>query len=114
MPLIKLETSADFSPEQKSKLLTDLSKTVADVTGKPEAYVMATIQHSDICMSGTTEPAAFADIKGIGGLDPATNKKLSKAVCSLLSKSLEISSDRVYINFTEVAASSWGWNGGTF
>ncbi len=114
MPLLKLETSADLSPEQKDQLLTDLSKTVSDVTGKPETYVMVTIQSSSIAMGGTAGPAAFADIRGIGGLDPATNKNLSEAVCSLLSESLDIAGDRIYLNFTDIAGSNWGWNSGTF
>ena len=114
MPLIKLETSADLSPEQKDQLLADLSKTVSTVTGKPETYVMATVQHSDISMGGTTEPAAFADVRGIGGLDPTTNKNLSEAICSLLADSLGIAGDKVYITFTDIPGSNWGWNSGTF
>lgn len=114
MPLIKLETSVDLSGEQTEKLLSDLSRTVADVTGKPETYVMAIVQKADIMLGGESGPAAFADIRGIGGLDPDTNNKLSAALCELISDSIAVANDKIYLNFTDVAASNWGWNNGTF
>ncbi len=40
--------------------------------------------------------------------------KLSQQVCKLLSDSLGIGPDRVYLNFTDVEAGNWGWNGRTF
>jgi len=42
------------------------------------------------------------------------NRKLSQQVCELLKDSLGFSPDRVYLNFTEVHAGNWGWNGSTF
>ena len=42
------------------------------------------------------------------------NRKLSQQVCRLLEDSLGISPDRVYLNFTDVDAGNWGWNGSTF
>lgn len=114
MPLIKLDTSVELTADQNQKLLSDLSRIVAEVTGKPETYVMATVQHASICMGGSVVPAAFVDVRGIGGLNSAVNKKLSKAICDCLSTSLGIATDKVYLNFTDVSASNWGWNGGTF
>jgi phenylpyruvate tautomerase len=54
------------------------------------------------------------NIRGIGGLTGETNRKLSQQVCKLLSDSLGIGSDRIYLNFTDVEAGNWGWNGSTF
>ena len=65
-------------------------------------------------MSGKSGEAAFVDIRGIGGLNGETNRKLSQQVCTLLLDSLGISPDRVYLNFTDVEAGNWGWNGSTF
>ena len=53
-------------------------------------------------------------LRSIGGLNDDLNRKLSQQVCKLLSDSLGISPDRVYLNFTDVEASNWGWNGSTF
>jgi len=114
MPLLQLKTSAEVSDDNKNQLLAELSGTVASVTGKPESYVMVTIQEADIAMAGTPGPAAFLDIRGIGGLDPSTNKELSSAICTVLTNSLDVPGDRIYMNFTDVSASNWGWNGNTF
>jgi len=114
MPLLQLKTSAEIAPDKKDQLMADLSNAVGNVTGKPEAYIMVTAEHADTCMAGQSCVAAFVDIRGIGGLDPETNKKLSGAICGCLSASLGIEGDKVYINFTDIAASNWGWNSSTF
>jgi len=67
-----------------------------------------------ILMSGKPGDAAFVDIRSIGGVTDEVNRKLSQQVCKLLNDSLGIPPDRVYLNFTDVEASNWGWNGSTF
>ncbi len=114
MPLIKLDLPDSVSEEQITKLLPAISKMLADITGKPEKYVMATIGRMALMMASKPGLAAFADIRGIGGLTPAVNKKLAQALCALLEEILQIAPDRVYINFADVAASNWGFNGCTF
>jgi phenylpyruvate tautomerase len=91
-----------------------LSKTVAEVIGKPQQYVMVTASHAAIQMSGSPGDAAFVDIRSIGGLTGDLNRKLSQKVCQLLHDSLGIPPNRIYLNFTDVKASHWGWNGSTF
>ncbi len=114
MPLLKLETTVPLPEEIGKPLLAALSKAVAATTGKPEQYVMVTAGHSAMVMSGKSGDAAFVDIRGIGGLSGETNRKLSQQVCKLLKDSLGIAPDRVYLNFTDVEAGNWGWNGSTF
>ena len=113
MPLIKLEVS-NVSDEQCNDLLPALSEMLAEITGKPEKYVMATVSKMTSLMAGESGPAAFADIRGIGGWTPAVNKKVSQALCALLKANLQISPDRVYMTFADVPAANWGFNGGTF
>ena len=114
MPLLKLETTVALSEDQRKSLLASLSTAVAGATGKPEQYVMVTVGQAAMLMSGKPGDAAFVDIRGIRGLTGEVNRKLSQQVCKLLQDSLGISSDRVYLNFTEVDAANWGWNGNTF
>lgn len=113
MPLIKLDVS-NASDKQCNDLLPALSRMLAELTGKPEKYVMATVNKMDVMMDGKPGPAAFADIRGIGGWTPAVNKKVSQALCALLKEQLQIPADRVYMTFTDIPASNWGYNGGTF
>jgi phenylpyruvate tautomerase len=114
MPLLKLETTVPLSEEKGKPLLAALSKTVAATIGKPEQYVMVAASQSAMLMSGKAGEAAFLDIRSIGGLNGETNRKLSQQISKLLKDSLGIPSDRVYLNFTDVEAGNWGWNGSTF
>ncbi len=114
MPLLKVETAVVLSDEKRKALLAALSKAVAGTIGKPEQYVMVAIGSGAILMSGEPGDAAFVDIRSIGGLTADVNRKLSQQVCKLLNDSLGIPPDRVYLNFTDVKAGNWGFNGSTF
>jgi phenylpyruvate tautomerase len=116
MPLLKLETTAVVAEDKRASLLAALSRIVAETTGKPEQYVMVTLNlnQAAILMAGKPGGAAFVDIRGIGGLNAKVNSQLSQKISELLKHSLDISPDRIYLNFTDVAAENWGWNGQTF
>ena len=114
MPLLKLETTVALSEEKRKSLLASLSKIVAETIGKPEQYVMVAVGQAAMLMSGDPGDAAFVDIRSIGGLSRDVNRKLSQKICSLLNDLFGISQNRIYLNFTDVEASNWGWNGSTF
>lgn len=114
MPLLALKTSARLSNQQRHDLLAPLSKIVAECIGKPERYVMILVGEDAMMMAGDESPAAYADIRSIGGLNREVNRKLSERVCGLLQEQLGIPPDRVYLGFANVSAENWGWNEGTF
>jgi len=114
MPLLKLEITASLSDDKRKALLAALSRIVAETIGKPEDYVMVTVSQAAILMSGKPGEAAFVDLRSIGGLSHEVNRQLSQKLCRLLHESLGVPESRVYLNFTEVAASNWGWKGATF
>jgi len=114
MPLLKLETTVVIPEDKRSALLASLSKIVTESTGKPEQYVMVTVTQNAILMSGKPDSAAFVDVRGIGGLNAGVNQRMTQQICQLLSDTLGIAPDRTYLNFTEVPAENWGWNGDTF
>jgi phenylpyruvate tautomerase len=114
MPLLKLETTVALADDKKKALLAALSKIVAGTIGKPEQYVMVTVSPAAILMSGKPGDAAFVDIRSIGGLYDNVNRQLAQKVCAALKESLGVPPDRVYLNFTDVSAGNWGWNGETF
>ena len=114
MPLLKLETTVALAENKRQALLTSLSQTLAEVTGKPEQYVMVTASQVAMQMAGKPGDAAFVDIRGIGGLSGDVNRKLSQKLCRLLNESLGVPQNRIYLNFTEFEASNWGWQGNTF
>ncbi len=113
MPLLKLQTSVPVPENQRAELLAALSKIASSAIGKPELYVMAAIETGPILMSGQPGPAAFADVRSIGGLGGSVNTRIAKELCALLQQKLGIPPERVFLNFTEVPGGNWGWNGET-
>ena len=114
MPLLKLQTTAALADEKKDALLAALSKIVAGTIGKPEQYVMVVISPAAILMSGQPGDAAFVDIRSFGGLNDRVNRQLAREISSSLTEMLGVRADRIYLNFTDVPAGNWGWNGDTF
>jgi len=112
MPLLKLQTSVKIADEKE--ILTALSKAVAETTGKPEQYIMVTLEKGSFLMGAEAGNAAFVEVRGIGGIGGETNKKLSQRICGILKEKLGIPENRTYINFLDIPASDWGWNSSTF
>lgn len=114
MPLLMISSSSPVPEGKRKELLAAASKIVAESTGKPEKYVMVTLVDAGVMMAGKEEPAAFADVRSIGGLEREVNQTISQKLGELFQKKLEIPPARVYITFTEVPAANWGYDGGTF
>jgi phenylpyruvate tautomerase PptA (4-oxalocrotonate tautomerase family) len=114
MPLLKLHTSAPVPEGKKNSMMAEASRILSEATGKPEKYTMVTLESADVMMAGKPVAAAYVDIRGIGGFTPAVNKKISGELCAMLKVQLGVDPAAVYITFTDVPASNWGWNGGTF
>jgi phenylpyruvate tautomerase PptA (4-oxalocrotonate tautomerase family) len=114
MPLLKLETTIALADDKRKTLLAALSKIAAGTIGKPEQYVMVVVSPAAILMSGSPGDAAFVDVRSIGSLNDDVNRQLSQKIGALLKESLGVPMDRIYLNFTDVPAASWGWNGDTF
>ena len=114
MPMIRVQTSVKCS-DTKEKIVKGLSGILAQVTGKPERYCFSMIEDDAvIAFAGNIAKGAFIEVKGIGGLTPDVNKKLSAEICAFLKAEAGIDPAAIYINFTDVPGTSWGWNGSTF
>ena len=111
MPFIQINTSSK-SVVDNDLLQKEVSKAVADLTGKPESYVMTMIQSdSQMTFAGSDEPCCFIKLQSIGSLNPSS---MSKSLCELIASKTNIDPDRIYIEFTDVKASNWGFNSSTF
>lgn len=115
MPLIRIVTSAPpLASRARSELLRDLSQTLASLLHKPEAYVMTCLEpQAHMTFAGTEEPACYAELKNMGSLPPELTAELSRVLCSKLSQALGVPQNRMFIEFTEVEAHLFGFNGET-
>ena len=110
MPSINLKTSLKL--EEKNELLKAISSELSSLTGKPENYVMTSIDDGvAMTFSGTSDPCCYVEIKSIGSLNPS---KMSEIFCQIISTQIGIPSERIYIEFSDVPANLWGWDGRTF
>ena len=111
MPLIQIKTSSK-SIIESDLLQKEISKMVAELTGKPETYVMTIVQtNTQMTFAGSDEPCCLIKLKSIGSLNPTS---MSKSLCDLIASKTNIKTNRIYIEFIDVKASNWGFNSSTF
>jgi phenylpyruvate tautomerase PptA (4-oxalocrotonate tautomerase family) len=114
MPTLRILTNTEVFPEDRPGLLARASHTVAELLGKPESYVMVILEDGrDMLFAGTRAPAAYLELKSLG-LAGTKTAGYSRALCALLTATVDIPAERVYIEFAAPPAHLFGWNGGTF
>jgi phenylpyruvate tautomerase len=114
MPYLKLNTNVTITNQQSPQLLSKLSKLMAQETSKPERYVMVELmENKTMLFAGTNEPLAYLECKSIG-LSASQAKTISATVSGVITDSLQVKADRIYIEFSNCPGEFWGWNGSTF
>jgi phenylpyruvate tautomerase len=114
LPLLKITTSTRPSPASE-KFLTSLSALVAELIGKPESFVMTSIEHPAVMtFGGTTEPTCYAELKNVGRFRPEHTKRIAAVLSEQLSAGLGVAKARIYIEFGDAEGYLWGHNGETF
>jgi phenylpyruvate tautomerase len=114
MPLLKLQTNRIPDSVDRPALLQQLSAAVADLLGKPERYVMVSLEHNPrMLFAGNDAPLAYLELKSIG-LPGERTGEFSSALSNIVGETLDIPPERVYIEFADAQRHLWGWNGGTF
>jgi len=114
MPFLKIRTNQRLDESATKSLASRASATVAELLGKPESYVMVSIETgADMLFAGTDEPLAYLELKSIG-LSPSITAPASRALCDLVAGETGVATNRIYIEFTDAPRHLWGWNGGTF
>jgi len=114
MPFLKIQTNQTIQATLSESLIKLASGEVAKLLGKPESYVLVSLEYnSAMCFAGTDAPLAYLELKSIGLPESAT-QKLSEALCDLVQNQLGVDRNRIYIEFADASRAMWGWNGGTF
>ncbi|MDT8387433.1 MAG: phenylpyruvate tautomerase MIF-related protein [Thiogranum sp.] len=114
MPMLKIQTNQPLAAQQRQALVSKASQAVADLLGKPERYVMVSLERNpDMLFGGNDEPLAYLELKSIG-LPENQTPQLSGALARLLHDELGLAADRIYIEFVAAPRAMWGWNGSTF
>ncbi len=114
MPYLRIQTNRPVAAAVKTSLAMHASELVARELGKPESYVMVTFApEQTMLFGGNDTPCAYLELKSIG-LPATRTENLSSALCHLVDETLKIPPNRIYIEFSDVDASHWGWDSTTF
>ncbi len=114
MPLLRITTSVELDEKTRSSAAHDFSKTVSQMLGKPENYVMVIINAgTSMLFAGNDAPAAYLELKSLG-LPEDKSAGFSASLCAKTAELLGVDTGRIYIEFTSPARHLWGWNNSTF
>jgi phenylpyruvate tautomerase len=114
MPFLKIRTNQRLAESAAKSLASKASASVADLLGKPESYVMVSVETgAAMLFAGTDEPLAYLELKSIG-LPKSITASASRALCDLVAGETGVATNRIYIEFTDAPRHMWGWNGGAF
>ena len=114
MPYFCIEINQPVDRTANRELLKKMSASLADLLGKPEAYVMIAIKpETPLIFGGSDESAAFVRLKSIG-LPKNRCPQLSEKICGLIEQELQIPKNRIFIDFKDLNREMFGWNGKTF
>jgi len=113
MPYLSITTNIPLSSECESALVAEASKVLAEELGKPQTYIMVSVQPVRVMrFASSEEPAAFLDLKSIGL--PNDLGEVALALTAAVSRHTTIPGDRIFIAFYDVPASRWAHDGDTF
>jgi phenylpyruvate tautomerase len=111
MPYFKIETNRKVP--YRVQFTKSASHLLSELLNKPEKYVMISLQDEhEIRFGGSSEPAAFVQIKSIGL--PENCEFLLSAVTNFIVDNLSIPKDRIYIECENLDCNRFAWNGQSF
>ena len=113
MPFINVKTNASVSKEQADRIKSALGKAITAIPGKSEGWLMVGIEpDSMLWFKGSDQPAAMTQVSLFGSASSNAMNTLTSNITGILSDSLGIPSDRIYVSYQTTP--TWGWTGANF
>lgn len=112
MPVLQITTNVSI--DNADALAKQASSLAADILGKPESYVMISVNGAaDLIFAGTSDPCAHLILKSLG-LPESETRTYSEKLCSFIEQQLGVSPSRTYIEFINPERHMFGWDNRTF
>jgi phenylpyruvate tautomerase len=112
MPVLQITTNVTI--DNADELAKQASGLAAGMLGKPESYVMVSINGgAELIFAGTNEPCAHLMLKSLG-LPESETSNYSEKLCGFIEQQLGVSPSRTYIEFINPERHMFGWNKSTF
>lgn len=114
MPFINSKITVKLDNKKEELLKSKLGEIITNIPGKSEEYLMVGFEDNySLYFAGKKlEYGAFVNVKIFGKAKKEELEKITKDICALYEKELNISQDKIYITYDEVE--NWGFNGFNF
>jgi len=114
MPFLKLSTNKQLSKDKKQQLLRDMTALLSKDLNKPEKYIMVDCEdNKDMIFAANDDLLVFIELRSIRLPEDKTGE-LSKSLSNFVKNNLQISPDRIFVNFFNIQPHMWGFNASTF
>eukprot|EP00177_Eucheuma_denticulatum_P007224 GFKZ01013146.1.p1 GENE.GFKZ01013146.1~~GFKZ01013146.1.p1 ORF type:complete len:119 (-),score=12.38 GFKZ01013146.1:119-475(-) len=116
MPTLVIKTNVStLGGDTEDKIMRTCSSALAQLTGKPEKFIMVSFETSKMIFGGSAEPCAFLYLASLGALGPHVNPELVRSFSAVLESEAGIPPDRIYVEFNDIPVrTDFGWNNKTF
>ncbi|XP_054794321.1 uncharacterized protein LOC129299871 [Prosopis cineraria] len=105
MPCLYISTNVNLDGIDTDPIFSEATSTVSSIIGKPQKYVMVILKGSvQISFEGNKEPAAYAEIVSMGGIDSQVKKELIASIGSILQSKLSIPRTRFFLKLFDTTA----------
>ncbi|KAA8517713.1 hypothetical protein F0562_015187 [Nyssa sinensis] len=98
MPCLDISTNVNLDGVDTDSIFHEATRAVAAIIGKPESFVMVLLKGSvAISFGGNKEPAAFAEIVSMGGINSEVKRNLIATIGTILQNKLSIPRARFFL-----------------
>ncbi|KAF2288458.1 hypothetical protein GH714_007650 [Hevea brasiliensis] len=105
MPCLYISTNVNLADVDTEAIFSDATKAVATIIGKPEHFVMVILKGSvAISFNGNKEPAAYAEIVSMGGINKEVKRDLIATLGTILENKLSIPRTRFFLKVFDTTA----------
>ena len=112
MPVLQITTNVTI--DNADALAKQASKLAAEILGKPESYVMVSINGAaELIFAGSNDPCAHLMLKSLG-LPESETRTYSEKLCGFIEQQLGVLPSRTYIEFSNPERHMFGWDNRTF
>ncbi|TYZ63779.1 hypothetical protein PybrP1_001839 [[Pythium] brassicae (nom. inval.)] len=112
MPYVVVASNVAASAVDAKAAMAALSTAVGAALSKPEAAVMVQLKlDQSMLLGGSDAPCAMIRLRSIGRVDPERNPATVAALTDVVSKTLSVPVDRIYMNLDDVDRTNWGKGG---
>ncbi|XP_065864062.1 uncharacterized protein [Euphorbia lathyris] len=106
MPCLYISTNVSLDGMDTDPIFSDATKAVASIIGKPEHFVMVILKGSvGISFNGNKEPAAYAEVVSMGGINKQVKRNLIETLGTILKNRLSIPTARFFLKVYDTNAS---------